>query len=92
MENPEYDMVKRYADIMKTMWLTFFYTPAIPIIPLFAIISLFIYYWVDKYNLIFRRTIKESNKKLSLEMIDLIEFIFVLHCFGQFWFKWRLFE
>ena len=27
MENPDYLSGKRYADIMKTMWFTFFYAP-----------------------------------------------------------------
>jgi hypothetical protein len=31
MENPDYLSGKRYADIMKTMWFTFFYSLAIPI-------------------------------------------------------------
>lgn len=31
MENVEYTQGKRYADIMKTMWFTFFYAPAIPL-------------------------------------------------------------
>ncbi len=30
MEFPDYTMGKRYADVMKTMWFTFFYSPAIP--------------------------------------------------------------
>ena len=52
MEKVAYTMGKRYADIMKTMWFTFMYSPAIPIAPLFSMIGLCVYYWADKYNAI----------------------------------------
>ena len=52
---------------MKTMWFTFFYGSAIPLGALFSIMGLSIYYYVDKYNLLRRRTIKESlSKDLSI--------------------------
>jgi len=60
MEEDGYTMGKRYADIMKTMWFTFFYCPVIPLGSFWSIIGLICYYWIDKYNLINRRTIKES--------------------------------
>ena len=80
MEHPDYAMGKRYADIMKTMWFTFFFCPAIPLGTLFSLIGLIIYYFTDKYNLIYRRTVKESiGSELSFEMIELLEFSIILH-------------
>lgn len=83
MEHPDYAIGKRYADIMKTMWFTFFFSPLIPIGTLFSLIGLLAYYITDKYNLIHRRTVKESiSSELSFEMIELLEYSIMLHCFG----------
>ncbi|KAL4476129.1 hypothetical protein ABPG74_009862 [Tetrahymena malaccensis] len=91
MEHPDYAMGKRYADIMKTMWFTFFFSPVIPIGTFFSLIGLILYYFTDKYNLIYRRTVKESiSKSLSFEMMDLQEYSVLLHCFGNIAFKWML--
>ena len=43
-----YGIGGRYADITKTMWFTFLYTPTIPIGALISLISLIFYYWIDK--------------------------------------------
>ena len=59
MEQVEYTQGKRYADIMKTMWVTlliniqftFFYGTAIPFGIIMSILNLAVYYWVDKYNI-----------------------------------------
>ena len=56
-------MGKRYADLMKTMWFTFFYSPLIPIGTLYSIVGIILYYYTDKYNLIYRRTVKENIGK-----------------------------
>ena len=48
---------------MKTMWFTFFYGDIIPVGVLFSIMGLSMYYFVDKFNVIRRRTIKENLSK-----------------------------
>ena len=48
---------------MKTMWFTFLYASAIPVGTVFSIIGLSCYYYIDKYNVLRRRTIKESLAK-----------------------------
>lgn len=48
MEDVPYNMAKRYAEIMKTMWFTFFYAPAIPIGIVWSAVGIVLYYWVDK--------------------------------------------
>ncbi|EGR27621.1 hypothetical protein IMG5_192990, partial [Ichthyophthirius multifiliis] len=80
MEFPDYTMGKRYADVMKTMWFTFFFSPVIPQGTVWSIVGVFLYYFTDKYNLIFRRTVKESiGKQLTMEMINLLEYCIVFH-------------
>jgi len=51
MEDPDYMQGKRYADIMKTMWFTFFFAPCIPLGNFFSMFNLIIYYYIDKFNL-----------------------------------------
>ncbi len=52
---------------MKTMWFTFFYGDIIPVGILFSILGLTLYYFIDKYNVLRRRTIKENlSKDLSI--------------------------
>ena len=69
---------------MKTMWFTFFYADIIPVGILFSILGLTLYYFIDKFNVLRRRTIKENlSKDLSIgifyhiisEMIELLELI-----------------
>jgi hypothetical protein len=40
MEMPDYSQAKRYGDIMKTMWFTFFYGDIIPVGTLFSILGI----------------------------------------------------
>lgn len=78
--------------MMKTMWFTFFYTPIVPIGTVFSLIGLMIYYWVDKYNVVKRRTVKETiSIDLTVAMIDYLEYIVILHAVGDFMFKRALF-
>jgi hypothetical protein len=66
------------------MWFTFLYGGAIPMGIFFSMFGLTIYYYVDKYNLIRRRTIKESlSKDLSIEMIEMLEYIIIFNGFGN---------
>ncbi|CAD8115777.1 unnamed protein product [Paramecium sonneborni] len=84
MEMPDYSQAKRYGDIMKTMWFTFFYGDIIPVGILFSIMGLTLYYFVDKYNVLRRRTIKESlSKHLSIEMIEMLELIVIFTGIGN---------
>lgn len=58
-ENPDYLSAKRYGDVMKTMWFTFFYGAMIPIGLIFSMLGIILYYYVDKFNILYRRTMKE---------------------------------
>lgn len=47
MEDVPYHMAKRYAEIMKTMWFTFFYAPAIPIGIVWSMLGIILYGIID---------------------------------------------
>ena len=92
MEHPDYLMAKRYSDIMKTMWFTFFYGTAIPIGIICSWTGLVLYYWTDKYNLLRRRTVKESiSEELSMAMINYLEYIILFSSFGEMTFEINFF-
>ncbi|CAK58012.1 unnamed protein product (macronuclear) [Paramecium tetraurelia] len=76
MEMPDYSQAKRYGDIMKTMWFTFFYGDIIPLGILFSIMGLTLYYFVDKYN-------ESLSKHLSIEMIEMLELIIIFTGIGN---------
>ena len=84
MEQPDYLSAKRYSDVMKTMWFTFLYGSTIPLGSFVSCIGLILYYHIDKYNLLFRRTVKESiSKDLSIYMINQLELIVFFSAFGE---------
>lgn len=84
MEHPDYLSAKRYSDIMKTMWFTFFYGSIIPIGPVLSCIGLSFYYYIDLYNILTRRTVKESiSKELSEAMIEMLEGIIFCSAIGE---------
>lgn len=45
---------------MKTVWFTFLFGAVMPLGIIASIIGLSLYYWVDKYNVMRRRTVNES--------------------------------
>ncbi|KRX08918.1 hypothetical protein PPERSA_09022 [Pseudocohnilembus persalinus] len=93
MEKVEYVQATSYADVLKTMWFTYFFATCLPIGLFLSTISLIFYYWVDKYNLIHKRTIKESiSKDVSLEMIELLDLCLLLFGLGNLFFNYLLFD
>lgn len=69
---------------MKTMWFTFLFGSCLPIGILFSIVGLSCYYWVDKYNVMRRRSLKDSlAKEVSIEMIGLLELTVVFCGIGN---------
>ena len=92
MELTPYYQGKRYADIMKTMWFTFLYATCIPLGTFFSMLSLIMYYFIDRYNVLRRSTIKESlGPELSIEMIELLEWCLIVFVLGTFTFYRDLF-
>lgn len=60
MEDYPYDMGKRYAEVLETMWFTFLYASLIPLGAFLSFIGFCMYYWIDKYNLLRRSKIQNS--------------------------------
>ena len=78
MEDYPYDMGKRYAEILETMWFTFLYSSLIPIGPFITLIGLSLYYWIDKYNLLRRSKLNNTiESKLPLLAIFIMQLIAV---------------
>ena len=44
-----------------------------------SLLGMTFYYWIDKYNILRRRTVKDSiDKSLTVEMIEMLEWILPL--------------
>ena len=79
MSDGGYVMGKRYAEIIETMWFTFLYSTLIPGGAFLTCIGLGLYYWVDKYNLLRRSSLKNNISGnmaiISLKLLDLTLFM-----------------
>lgn len=83
MEAVPYQMGKRYAEVVKLVWLVSLYQSLIPAGTVLATAGLALYYWVDKYNLLRRSSVKEAvSGFLTLRVMTLLEFSLVLKCAG----------
>ena len=58
MEGSLYDVGKRYAEIIEIVWFTYLYATLIPIGVLFSTIGLVMFYWIDKFNLVRRSSLR----------------------------------
>lgn len=59
-EEQPHEIELGYADILNTMYITVMYIPVVPIGQLISLIGLVIYYWVEKYVLFKRKTVKKT--------------------------------
>jgi len=93
MEMPGYHISERYADLLKTMWFVFLYGNLLPMATLMFLIYLIIFYWVDKYNLLRRRCVKEAiSLELSANMVESLELIIPIYGLGNYLFAVNLFH
>ena len=66
------------------MWFAYFFGLAIPLGVISSLFGLILYYYVDKYNILRRRTVKESiSKELSIQMLYFLEAIVVFGPIGS---------
>jgi len=74
----------RYTILLKTMYLVSFYAPVLPSFLLWGMLSLFLTYWIDKYNLLRRRSVLDSmSTELSIEMTEMLEYCLILYALGN---------
>lgn len=52
IEPIEFDVIEGYQDILLVLSLTVFYMPLMPLIPIFSIVGLFLYYSIQKFRLV----------------------------------------
>jgi hypothetical protein len=65
------------------MWFTFLYCTLIPMGSFLTLIGLFLYYWVDKYNLLRRSSLHENvSGKLCLVAMKLLDGTLILRPIG----------
>lgn len=84
MSDTHYTMGKRYAEIIETMWFTFLYATLIPIGAFLTIIGLSLYYWVDKYNLLRRSSLRNNiSGKMAIRNLKLLDLTLFLRPMGE---------
>ena len=91
MEDFHYDIGKRYAEILKVMWFTVLYVTIVPLGTFLSILGLGLYYWVDKYNLLNRSSVKDSiSGKMGRSGAKLLDLILVFKPAGELLFDLQL--
>ncbi len=83
-EGMKIDMSYKYSLLIKTMLLTAFYTPAIPVAGLFAMIGLGVVYWTDKYILLRRSALPfQLGTELTESMTEYLEWMTFMFSLGN---------
>ena len=78
---------------MKTVWFTFNFGNVIPMGIIYSIVGLSLYYWVDKYNVMRRRTIAGNlAKEVSIEMIEMLELSLIFCGLGDMTMSYQFFD
>lgn len=66
------------------MWFTFLYGSLIPFGSILSILGLFLYYSVDKYNLLRRSSLNGNvSRSLSLTAMRLLDLTLLFRCAGE---------
>ncbi|EAR82133.2 kinase domain protein (macronuclear) [Tetrahymena thermophila SB210] len=90
-EEPEHNLAFEYSGLQKTMLFTAFYAPLIPVGILFSMLGIMLLYFIQKYKILNHRTIRYSmSNLLSLEMIELTEYILPIYCLSNIVFSYIL--
>ena len=90
-EGTQYDMSYKYAMLMKTILLTCFFAPAIPIALIISVLGLSAMYWVDKYLLLRRAALPSAlGGELTRSMIEYIEWAGFMYAAGNAFFYYTL--
>jgi hypothetical protein len=65
------------------MWFTFLYATLIPFGAFLTIIGVSLYYWVDKYNLLRRSSLKNNiSGKMAIRSLKLLDLTLILRPLG----------
>ncbi|CAD8132365.1 unnamed protein product [Paramecium octaurelia] len=89
LEYPEHKIEEGYAEVLKTMNVTFFVGPLVPLGYIFSIVGLILFYWSEKYLLLRSKTVKHTPSfQLSSRMTDSLQLIPIIHVFSTSAFKY----
>ncbi|CAD8092456.1 unnamed protein product [Paramecium primaurelia] len=88
-ERPVFDISTSYATVLKNMYVVAFYASVIPIGLVITCFALLFFYWVEKYNIARRRTIKYNySSVMSREMIEQLEYVLPIYCLTNLWWEY----
>lgn len=77
---PEFDIDARLAQIVAIIWVTFMYSPGLPVLFLITAINFFLVYWIDKWLLLrFYRTPKNYDEICINFSLDEMKIAFIFH-------------
>ena len=66
------------------MWFTFLYATLIPMGAFLTIIGLSLYYWVDKFNMLRRSSLKNNiSGKMAIRSLKLLDLTLFLRPLGE---------
>ncbi|KRX03774.1 hypothetical protein PPERSA_04282 [Pseudocohnilembus persalinus] len=83
-EQPDFHIVFRYTIILKTMFLVSFYASLVPMGLAWGLLNMILTYWIDKYNLLRRRSVKDNlSVELAVEMAEMLEYSFIFYTVGN---------
>ncbi len=83
LEYPEYDVGKRYGEVLEIVWFTYLYMTLIPLGGFLSCIGLALYYWIDKYNLLRRSSMHSHvSGNLIYLTLNMLDFTLVLRVAG----------
>ncbi|CAK58393.1 unnamed protein product (macronuclear) [Paramecium tetraurelia] len=92
-EKPVFDISTAYATILKNMYVVAFYASVIPLALVITCVALLVHYWVEKYNIARRRTIKYNySSQMSIEMIEQLELVLPIYCMTNLWWEYVFLE
>jgi c-di-AMP phosphodiesterase-like protein len=91
MELPEYNIGKRYAEIIEMVWFTYFYASLIPIGAILSLIGASLFYWIDKYNLLRKSSVKQTiSEDFSMRALIMLDLTLILKPVGEIVFDMQI--
>ena len=70
-EKPEFNISKRYAVYLNTMFMWSFYSSVLPISIFWSILALIFNYWVDKWNFLGKKaTYHNISADIGKKMVE----------------------
>ena len=90
-QDPPFDIAVKYAFILNQIYNLAFYSGILPQASIWVIVGLIFQYWMDKYQLLRKRTVKQSlSNNLSIEMTEMLEYFMPLFGAAIMYFMWSL--